>query len=116
MDDPSNSSMIQVYEERAKNHLHQYLHLLKKKPRKSSSGDTILIGSRKLKNKTAIKEKNRQIPKKAAINFIENLMNSFHSFKDYCSDHMNSNECTVLNDDNAILINALKNYGDQDFM
>ena len=109
--------MIHVYEERAKNHLHQYLQLLKikKKPRNSSSDDTILIGSRKLKNKTAIREKNPQIPQKVAIDFIDHLMNSFHSFKDYCSDHMDSNECTVLNDDNAILLNALKNYDDQNF-
>ena len=37
-------------------------------------------------------------------------MHTFHNFKDYCADNTDASECTLLDDNDEILTNALKDY------
>ena len=105
LDEPSNSSMIHVYETRAKNHLDQYLNLLLKKKPKINEDVPTLIGRRK-SNK---KPKNSKIPHEVTLRFFENMIQGFNNFKNYCSEK-NSYECSILDEDDAILAKALKEY------
>ena len=51
-----------------------------------------------------------KIPQEVAQHFIENLMHTFHNFKDYCADNTDASECTLLDDNDEILANAFKDY------
>ena len=63
------------------------------------------LSRRRLKKKDA-----RKIPAKIAVNFFEQLLSSFHDFKNYCFDHKDAGECAVLDTDNAVLLDAMKEY------
>ena len=97
--------MVHVYETRAKNHLDQYLNLLLKKKPKINENAPTLIGQRKSKKKP----KNSKIPQEVALRFFENIIQGFNNFKNYCSD-ANTYECSILDEDEAILAKALKEY------
>ena len=127
--------MVDYYETRAKNHLSQYLNLLvnKQDQKKKTSQPKIddfddaapnLIGIRKRKKSANLNWSTSQsggsidktkIPQEVAQNFIENMMHTFHNFKDYCADNIYASECTLLDDNDAILANAIKDY-DKAFM
>ena len=72
-----------------------------------------LIGIRKRKKSANLGQNildKTKIPQEVAHHFIENLMHTFHNFKDYCADNIEASECTLLDDNNAILANAFKDY------
>ena len=102
--------MIEHYEKRAKNHLDNYMNLLLRDPNRNEFEMPSLIGNRQ--SKDPIKKKDaHKIPQEVAFHFFENLIQSFHDFKDYCSEN-DSSECAILETDNDkyILAKALNDY------
>ena len=110
LDEPSNASMIEHYEKRAKNHLDNYMNLLLRDPNRNEFEMPSLIGNRQSKDLISKKDAHK-IPQEVAFHFFENLIQSFHDFKDYCSEN-DSSECAILETDNDkfILAKALNDY------
>ena len=112
IDNPSNASTIDYYERNAKVHLDAYMKLLLQDPEKKPSNDLDfpgLIGQR-LSRRKLKKKDTRKIPAKIAANFFEQLLASFHDFKNYCFDNAEAGECAVLDTDNAVLLDAMNEY------
>ena len=64
-----------------------------------------LIGERHSSKKDA-----RKVPIKVATHFFGQLLDSFHEFKEYCAGNKESEDCAVLENDNAVIMDALNEY------